>query len=390
MRKAIAGWLLPVSCAFAWPAGYAAHYTLTVNSGQITGTLTNFPALYSGTIPGLATVTNGGYVRHTCPQTVGSYSLTVPCDAVLTSDPAGSSLLTGWEWESYNSGTGAFAIWFQVGSIANGTVVHLWVGNPGVTTPQTTASNTWPTAYAMVQHLPDGSTLSAYDSTRNGVNGTLVNSPSAVAGEIEGAAGFNTASQQYINDGSPASTQITNNLTLQAWFKSSSTAEQILLMNQFRYATNAGAYLSLNDSTPTNVAGNYVGAFFGSGTSVASVVYATAAATDGAWHKLDAAFSSGTCTLYLDGSQVAQNASCPPAVSYGAAGTNFILTARNQAATTYSTMAVDELRIAGAALTSSWIAAEYRNESAPGTFWSLAGPFVSQPGCGQGQVLMME
>jgi hypothetical protein len=94
------------------------------------------------------------------------------------------------------------------------TVIYLFYGNANITTSQEHKAGVWQNNYLGVWHLPNGSTLSANDSTGNGGNGTLENSPSATTGLIDGAAGFN-GNNQYIAVNEQYG--LTTALTFSAW-----------------------------------------------------------------------------------------------------------------------------------------------------------------------------
>ncbi len=96
------------------------------------------------------------------------------------------------EIELYNSANGQLIAWVQVPVLAPGTMIYLYYGNSSASNQQNRTA-TWNSNYNGVWHLPNGTTLSASDSTGNANNGALQGSPvpAATTGEIDGAAGFN-------------------------------------------------------------------------------------------------------------------------------------------------------------------------------------------------------
>lgn len=75
------------------------------------------------------------------------------------------------------------------------TVFYVFYNNTGISSAQNTGSfspgTLWTNAgYLGVFHLPNGTTLTANDSTVATNNGTLHNTPTAVAGQVDGAAQF--------------------------------------------------------------------------------------------------------------------------------------------------------------------------------------------------------
>ena len=70
--------------------------------------------------------------------------------------------------------------------------IYLFYGNPNITTSQQNPTAVWDANYQAVWHLPNGTTLSANDSTANVNNATIQGSPAAISGEIWGGAIFNS------------------------------------------------------------------------------------------------------------------------------------------------------------------------------------------------------
>ena len=106
--------------------------------------------------------------------------------------------------------------------------------------------------YKGVWHFPNGTTLTALDSTVNGSNGTITGA-TATAGQINGGANF-TAAGNRINCGTMGNAVFTENgaVTFSAWIKPNSTGG---LGGDGRIVQRAssgvlnGPYVSL---TPTN------------------------------------------------------------------------------------------------------------------------------------------
>jgi hypothetical protein len=66
----------------------------------------------------------------------------------------------------------------------------MFYGNSSITTDQSNPTAVWDVNFKGVWHLPNGTILSANDSTSNGNNGTI-NGATATTGEIAGGASFN-------------------------------------------------------------------------------------------------------------------------------------------------------------------------------------------------------
>jgi hypothetical protein len=168
-----------IQAATSWANGYTYQRAITIaytpNSNQ-----TNFPVLISGTYSYLATTGNFGNVTNP-----NGY------DIVFTSDAAGTLPLP-YERESYNASTGTVDFWVQIPTLSStsNAVFYMFYGNSSITTDQSNPTAVWGVNFKGVWHLPNGTILSANDSTSNGNNGTI-NGATATTGEIAGGASFN-------------------------------------------------------------------------------------------------------------------------------------------------------------------------------------------------------
>src|SRR5206468_3593643 len=117
----------------------------------------NFPLVFMGTYSYLATTGNGGGVTN-----ASGY------DIVFTTNTSGSTILNH-EIETYNGTTGAVNMWVQIPTLSHttDTVFYVCYGNSAVTTSQEHATAVWDSNYKGVWHLPNGTTLTANDSTSN-------------------------------------------------------------------------------------------------------------------------------------------------------------------------------------------------------------------------------
>ncbi len=213
--KSIVAFAFVAVCVFAhqtpaaaqgWSNGYSSRRTVTIFHTQVPNTdQTNFPMLFSGTYTYLATTANGGGVTNS-----NGY------DIIFTSDAAGTNVLP-YERESYNASTGAVLFWVQVPTLSHttDTVIYLFYGNSSVTTDQSNKNGTWDSSYMGVWHLPNGTTLSANDSTTNANNGTIESTVNARSGVIDGAASFPGSTGDYIRVPSSSSLKPTTALTLE-------------------------------------------------------------------------------------------------------------------------------------------------------------------------------
>ena len=186
---------------------YGFYRTLTIDKTKVPNTnRTDFPVLVSGTYSWLATVANGGKVQHASGYDVAFYS-----DAALTTQ-------LKHEVERWIATTGEVVYWVKVPTVSTSadTVIYIAYGDSGISTDQSDAVNVWDTNFKGVWHLPNGTTLTALDSTSNANNGTITGDTVAIAGKVGGAADFD-GTGDYINVGSGASLDDLGPLTFSAW-----------------------------------------------------------------------------------------------------------------------------------------------------------------------------
>ncbi len=314
---------------------------ITVNSGQVNGTLTNFPMLYS--------VTDANLVGNT--QAGGNDILFTASDGVTK---------LNHQIESYNSATGQLLAWVQVPALQSGTVIYVYYGNALASSQQNPAS-VWDSNYAGVWHLPNGTTLSANDSTANGHNGTI-SSPVAIAGEIGGGASFNGSS-----DGvsfSPIS-NLAQTYTAEFWINSSFPHP---------YMTILGGSSGFNDiyfDGSKNTIGVDNGTSF-SAYSTASVSGLNVASN--AWTSLAVTRSGSSISVYKNGTLMGTGTFSTPyntanfAEMGNAGGVNF-----------YSGK-LDEVRVSSSIRSAGWIQTEYNNEISPASFLSVGAAQSSSGG----------
>ena len=171
----------------------------------------NFPLLVSISNATFKTAANGGNI-----QNASGF------DIVFAADSAGATRYP-WEIEFYDGTNGVLVAWVKVPTVSStvDTVLYVLYDNAAISTAQNTGplapTNVWDTDYVGVWHLPNGTTLTAFDSTANAINGSLVNTPTATSGQIDGAGNFVSASAQSINLGTHAELDLTSAFTIEAW-----------------------------------------------------------------------------------------------------------------------------------------------------------------------------
>lgn len=312
--------------------------TETVQASQVTGTLTDFPALFSRTHNDFRTIGNGGHVAN-----ANGYDLCLYSDAGLTA-------LLKMETELYVAATGQVIKWGKVASIATSTVVYWGYGDTGISSSQDDVANVWDSSFKAVYHFGSASSLGLLDSTANNYDLTNVNAVTAVAGQVHGAANFVAASAQALT---VASFDLNATaLSIETWAWASSWAQSASLLAR---APINGEW-SLIVFTDVILRGGGV-------TSVSA-----SPPSNSAWHQLVATITGTTGTVYFDGASAASGSvdAIPDTVDTFGIGTfpdfptSFPWDGR-----------MDEIRISNTARSAAWVEADYKNLSAPTTFWGL-------------------
>jgi len=334
------------------PAGYGYWGSLTIDHTQVgSSDSSNFPVLFTGDTS-LKTVGNGGKVQSSSGYDiiVGSVSGSAyNFERVIWSASSGS----GGEW------------WAEIPTLSHSsnTTFYVFYGNASVTTDQ--QSSPWDSNYAMVQHLPNGSSLTANDSTANANNGTNANA-TATTGEIDGGAAFN-GSNADIDFGLASSLQITGNITAELWFNATSwppTGNDYVMFDEgYSFGSNTrGWELRLYNFSSTN----YI--YWDTNTGSIHGCSASTTTSTGTWHHLVGTWNGTAWTAYLDGvqfctstdSQAPQNNSVH--VVAGALGSSIGNPFFNFPGS------LDELRVSNTNRSVDWITAEYNNQSSPSGF----------------------
>jgi type II secretory pathway pseudopilin PulG len=326
-------------------SSYSYSRAITISHLNVSSTdQASFPMLFSlASSTYLATTGHGGNVTN-----ANGY------DIIFTSDAAGKNILP-FEQESYSSSTGAANYWVQIPKLSHSvdTTIYIQYGNSNITTSQANPTAVWDTNYMGVWHLPNGTTLSANDSTVNGNNG-VVTGATATTGEIDGALNNPASNSGYINLSSTGlATAVPSTFTLEAW------------VNMSGYG-NWPAIVSF-DSNNSNDWGLYDESAYGIGLVVANNMkwMIGSGSFSAGWNQVVATWDGTTATMYLNG--VVAGSSHPDS-GY----TNSILASIGLGyGGEYFNGSIDEVRVSSNNRSAGWIATEYANESSPGTFYSV-------------------
>jgi autotransporter-associated beta strand protein len=351
--------------------------SITINGGQITGTLTNFPLSFNSTDPDFKSLANGGRVTNN-----NGYDIIFRALDDTTCGGAGTSPCTlHHEIEKYDPVAGQVVAWVQVPSIAAGTVIYVYYGNGAITAPTAAPAGVWSNSYVGVWHMGDGTTLSSTDSTNNANNGTAMNGPTAAAGQIGGGASLSSNNSQYITI--PEATNMefgTGSFAYSLWMKTSAATSGVPLSG-----TSEGGY-GFRFWT-FQISGNNYGVqarLNGSGGPITAPTTATIV-NDGNWHHIAVVVdrSNSQEHVYIDGTDVQNNVI---AGGFGSVndlyksltiGAQLLMEGPNTFMN-YFNGSLDEVRLMSGAPSSAWVAAEYNNQHAPSSFYAL-GAGAAQP-----------
>lgn len=333
--------------------GYRKAITIDHNKVATSTSLSNFPMLFSVTDTDLKYTGNGGKVG----KTDGT-------DILFTSSNGSTKL--DHEIEKYSSSTGETIIWVEIPTLSgvDDTTIYIYFGNSGASDQQNT-TGVWDSNYKLVAHLPNGTTLTANDSTSNANNGTNSGTVTAASGKVDGSAFFDSATE-YVNFGTGSSI---NNIhlpsTWSGWFNlDTSSGNRSIVSRYLFYSSHGLAFLVRIDSGVFNVylsnsAGDYQTISYSGNPSLNT------------WHYFSAVLSGATSTpsfsITLDG--IKQNFS-PSALS---SSLNTTIQTRigepHFSGSEGFSGSIDEIRISDTVRTDGWILTEYNNQLRPSLFY---------------------
>jgi hypothetical protein len=321
---------------------------ITIDRSKITSTsgpLNNFPVVITVTDPDLRYTGSSGFM--------GKSDAT---DLVVTWGDGVTKL--DHEIESYNSSTGEIVLWVEVPILSSGsdTPLYIYFGNSGAADQQN-VNGVWDSNYKLVWHLPNGSSLSANDSTSNANNGT-VSSATATGGKVGGGANFSGSSQEITRSNNSSLGVGAGDSTISAWIYINSYASAAAVYDKGASGTCDYSFFVTSETSGHIAYGNSgVSSWTGTGF------------TTGMWHYLTVTQTGGTATVYLDG---VQNFTKAVIV---AANTTASLSLGGNPSTggSYWNGKIDEFRISGTIRSTDWMTTEYNNQYNPSSFYSYGG-----------------
>ena len=336
--------LLAASNALATQAWYS---PISINAAQVPSTQSDFPVLVSQTDARFKTIANSGHVANSNGYDIRPYSDT------------GLTTALSYELERYNATTGEVVMWVKVGSLSSSTTpIYLGYGDTGLTTDGS-SSSTWSNSFLDVYHLKDGTTLSGTDSLGS-FNMGLTNSPTAVTGQIDGAAGLASASSQFLSNDSIT---ITTAMTISAWVKGTTFPSDYngVITRGTGGVDYFGIFVKSNGKLYCIYKATTNRSYDGTGSNTLST---------GTWYYLTASYSSsagliGKVNAGSDGTATADGNIDTATNKRTAIGEQGSTDSRR------FNGSIDEVRLSSVARSADWITTEYNNQNAPGTFETL-------------------
>lgn len=228
---------------------------------------------------------------------------------------------------------------------------------------QSTASAVWDVNYLGVWHLPNGTTLSASDSTANARHLTINGSLGADTGQIDGGTAKMNGTTQYLNNSSIASP---NSITYSLW-TNIATADAAYGAGGLYFVNGSTASPRLISHLPFSDKVLYWD--YGNATGNDGRVSTNYAPYMDTWTYVTLTYDNGTGVhvIYLNGSQIVSNTHVVANPNL----TGIAIGRYSDVAGTTDKRKVDEIRLSNIARSGGWTLTEYRNQSAPGTYISV-------------------
>ncbi|MDD5074759.1 MAG: DUF2341 domain-containing protein [Candidatus Peribacteraceae bacterium] len=264
------------------------------------------------------------------------------------------------------SGSGSGNFWVKVPTIkasgsgnGSGATIYLYYGS-GAAANGEDATNVWDSNFREIYHF--GSASMGADSTALNNDGTVTNVTSTT-GKIGSAGQFN-GSSTYIDNFSASLSPATSARTVCSWINTSSTTREgiVATCGNDIDGHSTGWVFTANRTTAGNLT------YFHTGGGTAEV---SAGITTNAWHYVCATLSSGTVTLFNNGSQ-AGSSTAGFSADYESDFKGIIGGENNVYGAIFTGM-IDETRLSTTARSSAWLSFEYYNMGASDNELSWSG-----------------
>jgi hypothetical protein len=272
--------------------------------------------------------------------------------------------------------TGNVEFRVNIASLAEGSVIYMCYGNAAITTYQGNDPATWNSAYKGVWHLNNiGATLSATDST--GYSNGTVTGATGGAGQLSGAGVF-SGTLQYIDLGNTAALQsLTGDITVEAWVKPTDYSNYNGILAKWQSGTGCAAPFDSYIIAGSEAANAGKVRFQrGSGSTCNNAVSNSAIPT-GTWTYVAISMSGTSVSFYKNG---AADGGGTISGTIGDSGRHaYIGTREDLGNGTMFKGSLDEMKVSNVARSANWILTNYRNESAPGSFYTVGSESTSGP-----------
>src|SRR6266705_3801234 len=237
-------------------------------------------------------------------------------------------------------------------------------GNSSITTDQSNQTAVWDANYKGVWHLPNGTSLTANDSTSNGVNGTIT-STGAATGQIDGSGSFDGSSSK-IDMGNASALDGMTALTISVWIKPTSLTGANRILTKWMGSILVGTKLGAGDVLRLAVQKT------GGGLSIFDSP--TSTLTTGNWQHLVVTWSQpNTVTISVNGTAKTVTITQDQNVTgIGPSSTVVQIGYSTDGAGNNFDGLIDEVRMSNVVRSADWTKTEYNNQSSPSTFYTVS------------------
>ncbi len=347
--------------SFSYKAAITVNHTKCGSSDS-----TDFPILISGTyagaggLPDLRSVGNGGKVQNSNGYDIYFYS-----DSALTTRiPA--------ERVFYNASTGVIEVHSKKSvSHTVDIVIYIAYGDSGISTDPNLdatygATSVWDINYIGVYHLPDGTTLSANDSTSNANNLSITN-VTATTGQIDGGGAFSGTTPYLSKTNNSTLNFTTPGVTMEAWINPTNNGTYMTILAK---GTPARTYTYFTTPPVGGVITSIFVDCWGAGAPGAVAI--SPSISYGVWtHVAVTAPFSGfgtpvTATVYVNGVSAGTGSLTPASTN----NTSLYIGAENTNGFPFAG-SMDEHRLSNSIRSADWLLTGVNNQSSPSTFYTM-------------------
>lgn len=261
-----------------------------------------------------------------------------------------------WDTETVSG----FQSWVNIPTVSASVDTNFYIcyGSSTLTTYQGVSSATWDSSFQGVYHFPNGTTLSARDSTTNAINLSGTATPTAGTGEVDGGLTLN-GSTQYEQSPSATNFNFTTNGTAEGWVNLNNLSSNQGLIGKNAQATDRNGY-----DLQVQTSGKLFIELASASANIGGLT--TSAITSGAWHHLAMTWNGTTLFAYIDG--VKDATSFSQTLTPVSNVWPLIIGASGEQLFNFLGGKIDEVRLSNTARSADWISTEYNSVSNPSGF----------------------